>query len=585
MERDSIKSFENLCKIFEMRIKLDKEKNIDTPEDVLINYEKYSKKIDNIYNKEFKEEIKPLIKVASTLEKEEERLRKLIKLLEDRNSKREELEDRFYIATGRYIKDLQIVVSESELNENKDRLELVTRYLDTDKEIKAITESIAKLRNSLEEEEEKKEEYLRKNEIMEEELKSSFLDAINSDSYYDSLNIDNLDETLVTIIEKVKETSETLEVTKDSVESLEESGISDDYLSYIEEAEKNYYIWKNREIITKIYEKVVEIKEEFNDIISKREAIDNLVSERSSLRVNLEVNENDELYAFSNLLNDQMNSLDGEKEVLENISNYTSRIRFKEERLDELEQDINSVEILSLLKEYSLIDTYESEHFDIEDEEIEENEYIDEEYNDEEYSEEDFDEESESGEELEPVEPTKEEVVLDEIDPYRIVEIKDYPKTLNIGLAKLKAENVREKINKKLNPEMEALKFVEMPNVLEKEQVPEEIKVPTWEVPTSSEEKAPKEREESIPMWDMTSSKTSNEPVWQTVTDELIKEKGPNLPVWNEVEDSKTEEFPSPEINSNLFWTPVDNSNIDTNNLNMPTMNENGNFDFPDINN
>ena len=30
MEGNSIKSFENLCKIFEMRIKLDKERNIKT---------------------------------------------------------------------------------------------------------------------------------------------------------------------------------------------------------------------------------------------------------------------------------------------------------------------------------------------------------------------------------------------------------------------------------------------------------------------------------------------------------------------------------------------------------------------------
>ena len=42
MEGNSIKSFENLCKIFEMRIKLDKERNIKTPSDVIDNYEKYA---------------------------------------------------------------------------------------------------------------------------------------------------------------------------------------------------------------------------------------------------------------------------------------------------------------------------------------------------------------------------------------------------------------------------------------------------------------------------------------------------------------------------------------------------------------
>ena len=78
MEGNSIKSLENLCKIFEMRIKLDKEKKAKTPSEVIDNYEKYSKKIDSIYNKDFEKEIRGLISPEPTLEKEEKRLEKLI---------------------------------------------------------------------------------------------------------------------------------------------------------------------------------------------------------------------------------------------------------------------------------------------------------------------------------------------------------------------------------------------------------------------------------------------------------------------------------------------------------------------------
>ena len=46
MEGNNVRTFENLCKIFEMRIKLDREKKVKTPSDVLINYEKYAKKIE-----------------------------------------------------------------------------------------------------------------------------------------------------------------------------------------------------------------------------------------------------------------------------------------------------------------------------------------------------------------------------------------------------------------------------------------------------------------------------------------------------------------------------------------------------------
>ena len=77
MEGNNVRSFENLCKIFEMRIKLDREKKVKTPSDVLINYEKYAKKIDNIYNEEFEKEVRPLITPSKTIEEEKDRLEKL----------------------------------------------------------------------------------------------------------------------------------------------------------------------------------------------------------------------------------------------------------------------------------------------------------------------------------------------------------------------------------------------------------------------------------------------------------------------------------------------------------------------------
>ena len=91
MEGNSIKSFENLCRIFEMRIKLDRKKGVDTPSDILDNYNKYVRKIDNIYNDEFSDEVKSLISPRDTLEEERKRLEKLIFILENRLEKRREL--------------------------------------------------------------------------------------------------------------------------------------------------------------------------------------------------------------------------------------------------------------------------------------------------------------------------------------------------------------------------------------------------------------------------------------------------------------------------------------------------------------
>ena len=125
MEGNNVRSFENLCKIFEMRIKLDREKKVKTPSDVLINYEKYAKKIDNIYNEEFEKEVRPLITPSKTIEEEKDRLEKLIKLLEDRLEKRNDLEDRYYLATGDYISGLQIVISDKELDEKNNGIKEV----------------------------------------------------------------------------------------------------------------------------------------------------------------------------------------------------------------------------------------------------------------------------------------------------------------------------------------------------------------------------------------------------------------------------------------------------------------------------
>lgn len=578
MEGNSIRSYENLCKIFETRIKLDKEKNIDTPEDVLINYEKYAKKIDNIYNKEFEDNIKPLISPASDLDREKNRLEKLIRLLEDRLKKREELENRFYLATGKYFNDLQIVISESELNDKRNRLDLINKYLDTDKEIKSITESIAKLRNSLEEEETRKEDYLVKNKIMEEELNNSFMDIIKNDEYFANLSVENIDTIFVEVIDKVKETSETLEVTKDSVESLMENGVSDDYASYIEDAERNYYIWKNREIILKIYEKIVVDEIDFNEILTKREKIDELVRERNSIRINLNINDTDEFYSFSKILLEQMDNLDGEREILENVANYSSRIKFKEERLDELEEDINSVEMLSILREYKLIDTYESNNLTEDTEDI--------------------------------VIPKEEDIVLEEINPYRIVEVKDYPKTLNVGLAKLKAESVRDKINKKLNPKEEEFNSIPAENITPSIDTPTaeelvvdntktskeensisddsssnenifieddkdtKLELPTWKIPNNEEVT----NSNTSPMWEDVNTNNDSLPVWGE-TD--IKDN--NLPAWDSTENS------IPQVNTpseNLFWTPVNDTPSDDNSfVKIPFNNDSSVFDFPNLNN
>lgn len=591
MEGNSLNSFENLCKIFETRIKLDKEKNIETPPDVLINYEKYSKKIDSIYNSKFEKEIKPLIVPAVTIEKEEERLGKLISLLKSRLEKREELENRFYLTTGRYIKGLQLVVSESEFEDKKNRLETITKYLDTRNEINTVNESISELKDKLSDEVTKQDEYIKKNKIMEDELYNTFKDVISNDDYLSKLNEDDIDTEIAMVIDKVKDNKETLDVTKDSVNSLMISGDNDDYASYIEDAERSYFTWKNRELLLKIYSLVVKFEDNYNDLFEKRDKINKIVRNRRSIKDNLTIEVTDNFSSFEDVLKEQLDVLKNEKEVLENVSNYTNRISFKEERLSELEEANNSVEILSILREYGLIDTYDNK------EELEEVPL--------------------ETPELEEEDAKEEEIFVKEINPYRIVDVIDYPKSLNIGLARLKGESVREKVNKKLNPTIKAPTFDDITNEidnskeedkvidtsnndlvddkkLDNEGVKEDIVTPTWEAP----------KKEDIIKKDDTDIKVINDdniPVWGSNintninTVEEVNTSNGSVPIWNNTLDNNSNSTDTKILDNkedNAFWVPVSDSKLDANvfpSIDIPVNNGfNGskdNFGFPDINN
>lgn len=604
MEGNSLNSFENLCKIFETRIKLDKEKNIETPPDVLINYEKYSKKIDAIYNSKFEKEIKPLIVPAVTIEKEEERLGKLISLLKSRLEKREELENRFYLTTGRYIKGLQLVVSESEFEDKKNRLETITKYLDTRNEINTVNESISELKDKLSDEVAKQDEYIKKNKIMEDELYNTFKDVISNDDYLSKLNEDDIDTEIAMVIDKVKDNKETLDVTKDSVNSLMISGDNDDYASYIEDAERSYFTWKNRELLLKVYSLVVKFEDNYNDLFEKRDKINKIVRNRRSIKDNLTIEVTDNFSSFEDVLKEQLDVLKNEKEVLENVSNYTNRISFKEERLSELEEANNSVEILSILREYGLIDTYDNK------EELEEVPL--------------------ETPELEEDDAKEEEIFVKEINPYRIVDVIDYPKSLNIGLARLKGESVREKVNKKLNPTIKAPTFDDITNEidnskeedkaidtsnndlvddkkLDNEGVKEDIVTPTWDIPKKEEVVTPTweaPKKEDIIKKDDTDIKVINDdniPVWgsnintniNTVED--VNTSNGSVPIWNNTLDNNSNSTDTKILDNkedNAFWVPVSDSKLDANvfpSIDIPTNNGfNGskdNFGFPDINN
>ena len=253
--------------------------------------------------------------------------------------------------------------------------------------------------------------------------------------------------------------------------------------------------------------------------------------------------------------------------------------------------------MMYILREYGIIESYDIEDDKVEDvpEEITEN-----------IEEDNTSDEKESDEE---VTGGLEDIVNDVIDPYRIKEVIDYPKTLNLGLAKLKGESVRESVNKKLNPKPRESIFDDFAKDTSEETPKEEVKV---EDTTDSE--ADIQNTLTLPKIEVETPKeevksNDNAPLmWELPKDDDVKkiEETPDVPAWDVKPDfnsstnnieKKEEEIPKVDIDNqmvsnNAFWIPVSDSKLETKdfpNINIPLNNSNfsnekDNFGFPDIN-
>ena len=225
---------------------------------------------------------------------------------------------------------------------------------------------------------------------------------------------------------------------------MKSSGISGEleleYASYVENSKRNYYFVKEKEIILKMYKLIADKEAEYGNLFTKRENLKELLHEKTMLRSELGIKEKDYLSTISDLIFEQKQEIELEKNNVDNINVLTERIKLKENRLEELRKEIKKPEVLAILKEYNLIDTYD--HEDIYDETIEENEMelVSEESNTEEENItllDDLLEETDNVLKEEEIEKTYEE------NEIKLVE--DVP-SMNFGLSRLKSISVMKRV-------------------------------------------------------------------------------------------------------------------------------------------
>ena len=101
---------------------------------------------------------------------------------------------------------------------------------------------------------------------------------------------------------------------------------------------------------------------DYNQILYKREEINDILYDRLKLRKELKVSNNDAFNSVYDLLERQYDDIKRQSIDIENIEKLTNKINNKKAELNRLEIENQKVEILSLLREFGIIDTFEEDN-------------------------------------------------------------------------------------------------------------------------------------------------------------------------------------------------------------------------------
>jgi len=487
----------DLYKILRMSILLNQN---ETDKLTLDKFKEASLNIDKMLGEVYDEKIDTMFYDTNTLEEEEKRLKELVTIIIDRMEKRKSLLEDYRSVTNRELDGLDYINKSNDLDLYETRLKTIKGYLDNSKLIEVNEQDLEILKEQLVKEYDLKSSNELKNIKIEETLYNTFVNALYEMDLYSSFKLDNIDKEIEDIQKEIKETKDQKDTFEAAFNNLKASGISGDleleYSSYVENSRRNYYYVKEKEILLKIYKLVDEKESEYSNLYKKREDVKSLLKERILLRRELNIKDKDLMSRVFDLVCEQDQEIETEKENVDNINVLTERIKLKENRLEELNKLVKKPEVLAILKEYGLIDTYD--HDDIYDDS---SDYMDVSLDEEEEE----DDNTESALNLlndllkeDEMSEINEDKVVDDYEEFTFEEedekeylpnqIKDslVVPTMNFGLSRLKSISVMKRvgdmlgINAKPTEEKIELKIeekVEEPKVEVKEEIVEETPI------------------------------------------------------------------------------------------------------------
>lgn len=355
---------ENKYKILRMSLLLGRGEN---PEETLTNFEEAARDIDAMNDETYIKDLEGKFYDTLTLEEEEKKLAVLVDYIGGRVEQRISLLNDFSNVTGYDLSNLPPIKYYDKLDDYKERLKYIREYLTNITEIEKLNEVIEKSEKDL------KEAYLNRataedyNARNEEILLNKFENLLKSTSLKD-IDKNNIEDKLSSVLAVVEDSKKSLDIFNRSFATLSGSGISyeeeQEYKSYVENAKDAYYANKEQEYLLRLYVYLLKIETTYSSILEKRENINDILQERIQLRRDLEVKDNDILGNLYDLLDRQFEDIVHQKDNIELIERLTKEIENAKNSLNELELDNQKVEILALLREFCLIDTYSDTYHD-----------------------------------------------------------------------------------------------------------------------------------------------------------------------------------------------------------------------------
>ena len=359
---------QRLYDILKMNIKLARVGNkLNTiTSDTFTSFEEATRSIDEYKQKDYEKEVSKLFDTTVTLEEEKARLEKLVELVTKRIEERKDLLREYEEVTSRSIEGLSSILEELELDNYKQRLASIKEYLENNRNISSIEIELERLNKELTASQEQK----RKDEERNYELEDALLTKLRNillgnEEYANIADVIDVDFELEKLSSEINESKKTLDTFEKAFRSLTRSGISGEkeaeYSTYVADARDTYYQVKEKEILLKLYQLVTESESEYSKLFGKREEIDKLLNDRMELRKSLNIVKPDILVDFYHLIDEQKNQIRLEKINIDRIQKLIDKITFKETKLDSYKEANQKSDILAILQEYGIIETYAEE--------------------------------------------------------------------------------------------------------------------------------------------------------------------------------------------------------------------------------